>query len=73
MTLWLVGQLKAEMPEGKAWEFQGIFDDKQKAIDACVTDYFFVGPVTLNEALPVESMTEGWPGCYYPLLQEAPD
>ena len=58
-TLWVHGRKIAE-----TWELQGIYDEQQKAIDACQTEFDFIGPVELNTALP--TVTTTWPGCYYP-------
>jgi hypothetical protein len=55
--------------EPRAWEFIGVFDDEAKAVAACITDDHWVGPVTLNEN--VETGT-GWPGAWYPTLEDRP-
>lgn len=59
--LWVVGKNKSN--DGR-WEFQGIFDTENKAIDACKTPNDFIGPCYLNEEIPQESTY--WPGAYYP-------
>lgn len=67
-TVWVVGR----SPGGLSpWEVQGIYTDEQRAIEACTEMNFFVGPVELDAAFPVETVT--WPGCYYPQSQEATD
>ena len=66
MKLWIVG--KSVGPRGEEWEFQGVFDSKKKAISACKSDRYFIGPAMLNEELPEKP--EEWPGCYYPLYKE---
>lgn len=67
--LWIVGQ-QLGAADSQAWHFQGVFDTKGAAIAACVNDHFFVGPVTLNEALPVFTVDSGrW---WYPRLQPEP-
>lgn len=58
--LWLVGKYTTFEP----WELIGVFDSEEKAVNACVKDNYFVGPVTLNVAFPDEPVE--WPGCYYP-------
>lgn len=72
--LWLVGQAveavmnlrNHEFASTMKWEFQGIFDSEEKAIEACRTRYYFVaGPFYLNENLPHE--TEQPNKNYYPL------
>lgn len=67
MKLYVVGEQIAETECGQVvWALVGVFDDEQKAMDALENDQQFIGPVTLNEPLPLEI----WPGCYYPLLEE---
>jgi hypothetical protein len=64
MELFVVGKyIKGEFP-GTVWELVGVFDDDKKAIKACKGPNFFIGPVTLNEEVPDETIE--WPGCYYP-------
>jgi len=62
MDLWLCGQWVND----KEWEFQGIFDSEQKAIDACAHDDYWIAPVKLNETYPQETVQ--MPGAYYPRL-----
>jgi hypothetical protein len=64
MNLWIVGKW-----EGEGWEFQGVFDDRDKAIAACRTRWYFVAPATLNETLPAER--EVWPAVFYPIAEAA--
>jgi hypothetical protein len=59
--VWVVGK----MPESGRWELQGIYDEHDDAVQACVEVNYFVAPVRLNYALPEEA--RDWPGCYYPL------
>lgn len=47
-----------------AFEFVGVFDSEEKAVAACATPDYFIGPATLNEATP--DKTTEWPGAYYP-------
>lgn len=63
IRLWLVGKVNSE--NYKEWEFQGVFITKARAVAACKDEFYFVGVLTLNEALPYES--EDWPGAYYPM------
>jgi hypothetical protein len=65
MNLWIVG--KATL---FSWECQGVFDDEDKAVAACIADSYFIGPAILNRSVddnPIE-----WIGAYYPRLQEKP-
>lgn len=63
MELWYVGQYMGE----SSWEFQGVFDSKQKAIDACVMENFFIQSITLNEPLPTQTCDSTG---YYPLIED---
>lgn len=64
--LWIVGQIisahfdirnKRWINDTQCWEFQGVFDDKEKAIAACTTEYHFVmGAFELNQQLPDEQI-----------------
>jgi len=63
MELWIVGR----MHDGGAWEFMGVFDDRNVAISKCVIDDDFIAPAILNEELPQEQME--WDGCFYPLIE----
>lgn len=60
-TLWLCGQITK-----KSWDFQGIFDSEEKAIEACKTIDYFIAPVVLNEEVPKESSE--FKDAYFPLL-----
>lgn len=46
------------------WEFMGIFEDEEKAVENCTTFKDFVGPIPLNKYLPEKIV---WPGAYYPI------
>ena len=64
MELWIVGKYI----ENNAWEFGGVFSDKQKAIDACTNEDMFIGSAILDYRAPDESIN--WEGVWYPLLEE---
>jgi len=61
LTLWVVGQYRAETDAGRVWDIQGVFSMREKAVAACRNRSYFLGPIKLNESLP-EEMIE-WPGC----------
>jgi hypothetical protein len=61
--LFVVGKY-IECDCGKAWEIAGVFDREEKAVEACISDNYFVGPIAMNEPFPDESVK--WPGAYYP-------
>ncbi len=64
--LWIVGKCRRydERTETFNWDFQGVFDTKEKAIAACKSIADFVAPAVLNKELPEKS--EEWKGCFYP-------
>jgi hypothetical protein len=64
VALWIVGKWILDTPAGPIWSFQGVFDDKEKAIKACKETNWFIGPAPLNEELPDEKTV--WPGVEYP-------
>lgn len=48
--MWLVGQVTNE--DTLTWDFQGIFDSREKALAACRTRLYFISPVELNINYP---------------------
>lgn len=71
-TFWICGKCiaftyrKADLniePE-ICWEFAGCFSTEEKAIEACVDENYFIGPIKIDEKVPVDSST--WEGAYYP-------
>ncbi len=65
-TLWLVGQYRSGEFPSIVWDFQGVFDTRQKAIDACVNPRYFIVPILLNDPLPDKAVE--FSGLYYPGL-----
>jgi hypothetical protein len=63
MQLWLVIQWKDTVVE-----ITGIFDKEEKAVDSCVDEFYCIGPLTLNQPFPTE--TVDWVGAYYPLAKK---
>lgn len=61
--LFIVGKTTSEC--GSIWEFQGVFDTKQKAVAACRDARYFVAPATLNLASPDEKTV--WAGAFNPI------
>lgn len=51
-------------------EFQGVFREKSRAIEACRTPDHCVCPATMDEEIP--QSTEDWKGAWYPGLQDDP-
>jgi hypothetical protein len=65
VKLWLVGQTRSA--DGTQWEFQGIFDSEERAVEACRHDSYFVADALLNNLCPDENFL--FPCCYYPHLE----
>jgi len=70
VQLWVVGQYRGHIEDAVAWDFQGLFSSKEKAIEACVGDHYFCGPVVLDRKLPAKVLV--WEGAYYPRLSGGP-
>lgn len=66
--LWVVGQHVLGTEIGAIWEFQGIFDSKEKALSECKDQNWFIAPMELNKSLL--SAQVNWPGVEYPLAVE---
>jgi len=69
LTLWVVGQYRAETDAGNVWDIQGVFSTREKALAACRGPNYFIGPIKLNEELPDETVE--WPGREWPPLKDA--
>ncbi len=68
MKLWIVGQYKGGKRKKLRWEFQGIFDTKERAIGACRNYKYFIGSEILNQEVPDETRT--FPDFEYPLARK---
>jgi len=64
--VWIVG--KTDETDYLRWEFQGVFDDEQEAINVCEDETWFVGPAQMNER--ISSRRVDWPGAYYPRVTQ---
>ena len=62
-VVFVVGQTMAVIDAGQCWDLHGIFTDQSVAESQCLDASYFVGPIHLNERLPIERFD--WPGCYY--------
>lgn len=62
MQVWIVG--KVDRTDHRRWEFQGVYDDRQEAIDICEDETWFVAPAWMNEYIATETVS--WPGAFYP-------
>jgi hypothetical protein len=61
--LWLV--FKAVV--GDTDEFQGCFSTEQRAIDACISEKYWIGSCILDVKIPDETIE--WTDAYYPLIK----
>lgn len=68
--LWLVGQAYTDY-HPQAWEFVGVFSTKEKAIEVCKTDRYFIAPIELDAAAPDE--TTILPNCFFPKGEGFPE
>ncbi len=66
MKLYVVGRqdLKDHV---HAWEMVGIFDNEEKAVEACKTVDHFIGPLLLNENI---EDGKDWPGVRWPVIEK---
>lgn len=62
--LWVVGKYKPFEDGHYSWELMGIFDNYLDAYNGCRNEYYFIGPMELNQLLPDELME--WKGAHYP-------
>lgn len=65
MKLFLVGKYVADTSAGRVWEFCGVYDSRELALENCITDEFFIAAIDLNATAPDE--TCNFPECEYPL------
>ena len=63
---WVVGRRQLK-PGGLPveWHIQGVADTEEIAIEMCMDDTYFIGPLPINTALPHARIE--WVGCYFPL------
>lgn len=66
--IWVAGRVVNSESSPIAWAIQGVFETKEKAIAACRDEWYFIGPLRLNESLP--DTNKEWPGCFYPLAEK---
>lgn len=70
VQIWVCGRRVEATENGIVWELQGIFTHERDAVEACLTELYFVGPEFLDVNLPAE--TTEWTGAYYPLAKPDP-
>jgi hypothetical protein len=63
--VWVCGCFIQECEHGNVWEVHGVYSTEELAVKACNDEYYFIGPLNIDEALP-DSAKE-WPRCYYPI------
>lgn len=64
--VWVVGRVNENPVEhrGHLWDLIGVCSSEKLAVEACTDEYYFVGPIQMNEILPKEHID--WPGFYHP-------
>jgi len=68
-TVWICNQCKYSDDRSTChFEFAGVFDTEELAIANCNDESYGIGPATINEPLPSDSVV--WPGYYYPKARE---
>lgn len=60
---YLCGQFISKTP--RVWEFQGIFMNREKAVEACKDKNYFIAPFEFDKKITGEQME--WPGIEWPL------
>ncbi len=68
--VWLVGRRDSNVPPGEKanYHIQGTASNEQMAIEMCLDETYFIGPLPINTALPHEVVE--WVGLYFPLGQQ---
>lgn len=57
--------------KGHDWHIQGVTSYENLAIDMCLDEYHFVGPLPIDVSLPNDFME--WPGSYFPYTKRSDD
>ena len=67
--IWVVGRRQPPTdPIYKAdWHIQGVTTNEELALEMCVDENYFIGPLPVNTALPHKTIQ--WVGLYFPLRQ----
>lgn len=63
-VLYIVGQYKSGEYPNIVWEFQGVFDTEEKAIEACRDRNYHYSKWVLNEQVPHETFCKE---TFYPI------
>ena len=61
--MWVVGKIPYRR-SGEEWEFIGVYDSEEKAVEACLTYEYFAAPVRINP--PQREGGINWDSCQYP-------
>jgi hypothetical protein len=62
--VWICGTFVRDYARGRAWELNGIFKNKKRAVARCRTAKDFVAKIVFDVGLPVE--TADMEVCEYP-------
>jgi len=59
--VWIVGQ-RVDPRDSGVWCFCGVYSTEEAARGRCMDDTFFIGPATIDGAVPIERVA--WPDVY---------
>ena len=68
--LFIVGK-HCDNGKNNEWQYHGVFDNEKMALKECIDYRYFIGPTSLNEPMPHESID--WPDAYYPIARKQED
>ena len=71
MKLWIVGKWRSGEAAHSVWDFQGVFSSEKRAVAACRSWRYFVGPATLDRMLP--ELAVEWEDGFYPIERKLGD
>ena len=68
MKVWISGQVHRKGSEMEGWQFRGVFETKQEAVEVCQNRDSFIFSAELNQSY----FWKNWPGpdCLHPLAME---
>lgn len=66
--VWVICRREPQKEGPAKWHIQGIMYYEQDAVDSCLDENYFVGPLPVNTALPHKLIE--WVGAYFPLAKK---
>lgn len=64
-NLWIVGWAHNPNEDDNRWEFVGLYDSEDKAVEICKDKHYFVAEVKRNETL---QLREYFSNSYFPII-----